>query len=66
MIFRHSLRTRIIIAFCLFGAVLGLVYATAVYISFVMVDVDRIVSRRMEEVLDFIAQSRRFIVYPRA
>ena len=59
MTFRHSLRTRIIIAFCLFGAVLGIVYATAVYISLDLIDDHLIDSRLNEEVEHFIAHYQR-------
>jgi len=65
MTFRHSLRTRIIIAFCLFGAVLGTVYATAVYISLDMIDDHLIDSRLNEEVEHFIAHYQRYNDYPR-
>ena len=50
MTFRHSLRSRIIIAFCLFGTVLGIVYASAVYISLDAIDDHLIDSRLKEEV----------------
>jgi len=65
MTFRHSLRTRIIIAFCLFGAVLGIVYATAVYISLDLIDDHLIDSRLNEEVEHFIAHYQRYNDYPR-
>ena len=48
MTFKHSLRSRIIIAFCLFGAVLGTVYATAVYISLDLID-DHLIDNRLKE-----------------
>ena len=64
MTFRHSLRTRIIIAFCLFGAVLGTVYATAVYISLDLIDDHLIDSRLSEEIEHFIAHYQRYNVYP--
>ena len=54
MIFRHSLRTRIIIAFCLFGAVLGTVYGTAVFISLDLID-DHLVDTRLTQEIDHIA-----------
>jgi len=53
MIFRHSLRTRIIIAFCLFGAVLGTVYGTAVFISLDLID-DHLVDTRLTQEIDHI------------
>ena len=65
MTFRHSLRSRIIIAFCLFGAVLGIVYATAVYISLDMIDDHLIDSRLNEEVENFISHYQRYNNYPR-
>ena len=65
MTFRHSLRSRIIIAFCLFGAVLGLVYAVAVYISLDFIDDHLIDSRLNEEVEHFIAHHQRYSDYPR-
>ena len=64
MTFRHSFRTRIIIAFCLFGAVLGIVYAIAVYISLDMIDDHLIDSRLNEEVEYFIAHYQRYNDYP--
>jgi len=65
MTFRHSLRSRIIIAFCLFGAVLGIVYATAVYISLDMIDDHLIDSRLDEEVEHFVSHYQRYSNYPR-
>ena len=65
MIFRHSLRSRIIIAFFLFGAVLGIVYAVAVYISLDFIDDHLIDSRLNEEVEHFIAHHQRYSDYPR-
>ena len=58
MTFRHSLRTRIIIAFCLFGAVLGIVYATAVYISLDMID-DHLVDNRLIQEIEHILVHRQ-------
>ena len=65
MIFRHSLRSRIIIAFFLFGAVLGVIYAVAVYISLDFIDDHLIDSRLNEEVEHFIAYHQRYSDYPR-
>ena len=65
MTFRRSLRARIIIAFCLFGAVLGIVYASAVYISLDMIDDHLVDSRLKEEVENFVAHYRRYNDYPR-
>ena len=53
MTFRYSLRSRIIISFCLFGAVLGIVYATAVYVSLDKID-DHLVDSRLKEELETI------------
>jgi signal transduction histidine kinase len=64
MTFRHSLRSRIIIAFCLFGAVLGIVYATAVYISLDVIDDHLIDSRLSEEIDHIIAHYQRYNTYP--
>ena len=64
MTFRHSLRSRIIIAFCLFGAVLGIVYATAVYISLDVIDDHLIDSRLSEEIDHIIAHYQRYNAYP--
>ena len=65
MIFRHSLRSRIIIAFCLFGAGLGIVYEVAVYISLDFIDDHLIDSRLKEEVEFFITHHQRYSDYPR-
>ena len=64
MTFRHSLRSRIIISFCLFGAVLGIVYATAVYISLDAIDDHLIDSRLKEEIKHLIAHYQRYNTYP--
>jgi signal transduction histidine kinase len=64
MTFRHSLRSRIIIAFCLFGAILGLVYATGVYISLDAIDDHLIDSRLQEEVEYFVGHYQRYKTYP--
>jgi signal transduction histidine kinase len=66
MIFRHSLRSRIIIAFCLFGALLGGVYATAVYISLDLIDDHLINSRLTEEVEHTISHLQRYSDLPRS
>ncbi|MBC8391418.1 MAG: HAMP domain-containing histidine kinase [Deltaproteobacteria bacterium] len=52
MKFSHSLRKRIIIAFCLFGAVLGAVYGLIVYISLDFID-DHLVNSRLLQELDY-------------
>ncbi|MEE4262014.1 MAG: HAMP domain-containing sensor histidine kinase [Desulfobacteraceae bacterium] len=64
MTFRHSLRSRIIIAFCLFGAILGLLYATGVYISLDAIDDHLIDSRLQEEVDNFVGHYQRYKTYP--
>lgn len=64
MTFRHSLRSRIIIAFCLFGAVLGTVYATAVYIALDLIDDHLVDSRLNEEVEHFISHYQRYNDFP--
>ena len=64
MTFRHSLRSRIIIAFCLFGAVLGIVYASAVYISLDLID-DHLIDNRLNEEVDrYIAHFQRYRDFP--
>lgn len=64
MTFRHSLRSRIIVAFCLFGALLGTIYATTVYISLDMIDDHLIDSRLNEEVKNFISHYQRYNSFP--
>jgi len=64
MTFRHSLRARIIIAFCLFGAVLGIVYAATVYIALDLIDDHLVDSRLNEEVEYFIAHYQRYKDFP--
>ena len=51
MKFRHSLRMRIVVAYCLFGAVLGTVFAIAVYISLDFID-DNLVNARLSQEID--------------
>ncbi len=51
MKFRHSLRMRIIVAYCLFGAVLGTVFAVAVYLSLDFID-DNLVNTRLSQEID--------------
>ena len=64
MIFRHSLHSRIIIAFCIFGTVLGTIFAATVYISLDFIDDHLIDSRLNEEVENFIAHYKRYNNYP--
>lgn len=66
MIFRHSLRSRIIFAFCLFGFVLGSVFALIVYISLDYID-DSLIDHRLEQEIDHISrhyQQNREIAIP--
>jgi signal transduction histidine kinase len=55
MIFRHSLRSRIIIAFCFFGAILGSVFALIVYISLDYID-DSLINNSLEQEIDHISR----------
>ena len=59
MTFKHSLRSRIIIAFCLFGAVLGIV-------SLDLIDDHLIDSRLNEEVDHLITHFQRYNDYPKS
>lgn len=58
MIYRHSLRLRIVIAFCLFGAVLGTVYAVAVYFSLDLID-DNLVNTRLAQEIEYLSDQYR-------
>ena len=51
MKFRHSLRTRIIVTYCLFSAVLGTVFAIAIYVSIDFID-DNLVNTRLFQEID--------------
>jgi len=55
MTFRHSLRSRIIIAFCFFGGVLGSVFALIVYISLEYID-DSLIDNSLREEIDHISR----------
>lgn len=59
MKFRHSLRTRIIAAFCLFGAFLGSAYATIVYVSLDRID-DHLVDRRLLDEVDYFTNHYKY------
>lgn len=59
MKFRHSLRTRIIFAFCLFGAVLGTAYATAVYVSLDLID-DHLINNRLREEIEYFTDHYKY------
>lgn len=58
MTFRSSLRTRIIVAFCLFSAVLGTVYALAVYLALDFID-DRLIDKRLQEEVEYVLANHR-------
>ena len=64
MTFRHSLRSRIIIAFCIFGTVLGIIFAIAVYISLDLIDDHLIDNRLNEEVEHFLTHYKRYNNFP--
>ncbi|MBU4353066.1 MAG: HAMP domain-containing histidine kinase [Nanoarchaeota archaeon] len=64
MIFRHSLRFRIIIAFCLVGTVLGIIYAAFVIISLVHLENHLVENRLKIEVENFLAQYRENVDAP--
>jgi signal transduction histidine kinase len=59
MRFRHSIHSRIIFAFCLFGAVLGTAYATAVYISLDLID-DHLIDNRLREEVEYFTNHYKF------
>ncbi len=59
MRFRHSLHSRIIFAFCLFGAFLGTAYATAVYISLDLID-DHLIDNRLREELEYFTNHYKY------
>ncbi len=59
MKFRHSLRSRIIFAFCLFGVVLGTAYATAVYISLDLID-DHLINNRLREEAEYFTDHYKY------
>ncbi|MGD8881165.1 MAG: HAMP domain-containing sensor histidine kinase [Desulfobacterales bacterium] len=59
MRFRHSLHSRIIFAFCLFGAVLGTAYATAVYISLDLID-DHLIDQRLREEVEYFTDHYKY------
>ena len=48
---RHSLRFRIIFAFCLFGGLLGSFYALIVYVSLDRID-DHLIDNRLSQVVE--------------
>lgn len=59
MKFRHSLQSRIIFTFCLFGAILGTVYATIVYISLDLID-DHLVNNRLREEVEYFTNHYKY------
>jgi signal transduction histidine kinase len=61
MIYRHSLRWRIIISFCLFGAVLGTVFALAVWFSLDFIDDNLIDNRLTHEIEHFTKEYPKYI-----
>jgi signal transduction histidine kinase len=64
MTYRHSLRLRIIISFCLFGAVLGTVFALVIWLSLDFID-DNLVDNRLAQELEyFTVQYRKHIQSP--
>ena len=59
MTFRHSLRLRISVAFCLFGTILGGVISVAVYVSLDFID-DKMINNRMEQEIElFLSKPRQ-------
>ena len=52
MRFRHSLHSRIIFSFCFFGAILGIAFATVVYISLDLID-DHLIDKRLQEEVEY-------------
>lgn len=59
MRFRHSLHSRIIFSFCLFGAVMGTAYAAAVYISLDLID-DHLIDNRLREEIEYFANHYKY------
>jgi signal transduction histidine kinase len=59
MRFRHSLHSRIIFAFCFFGAVLGTAFAAAVYISLDLID-DHLIDNRMSEEVEYFTDHYKY------
>jgi signal transduction histidine kinase len=59
MKFRHSLRSRIVFTFCLFGLVLGTIYATAVYVSLDLID-DHLINNRLREEMEYFTNHYKY------
>ena len=55
MKFRHSLRMRIVISYCIFGTVLGTVFAAIVYVSLDFID-DNLVNQRISKEAEYLTQ----------
>jgi len=55
MKFRHSLRSRIVIAFCFFGGILGSVFALIVYISLDYID-DSLINNSLKQEIGHISR----------
>lgn len=53
MKFRHSLRMRIVISYCIFGALLGTVFAAIVYVSLDFID-DNLVNQRLSNEAEYL------------
>lgn len=59
MRFRHSIHSRIIFSFCLFGAVLGAAFAAAVYISLDVID-DHLIDNRLREEIEYFTNHYKY------
>jgi len=59
MKFRHSLHSRIIFSFCFFGAIFGIAFATAVYISLDLID-DHLIDSRLQEEVEYFANHYKY------
>lgn len=51
MMFRHSIRWRIVIAYCIFGAVIAAIFTCVVYVSLDFID-DNLVNTRLKDELE--------------
>jgi signal transduction histidine kinase len=59
MRFRHSLHSRIIFSFCLFGAIFGIAFAAAVYISLDLID-DHLIDNRLHEEVEYFTNHYKY------
>jgi hypothetical protein len=59
MRFRHSLHSRIIFSFCLFGAIFGIAFATAVYVSLDLID-DQLIDNRLHEEVEYFTNHYKY------